>query len=172
MRLITITAAAALLAGGIAQGQQAKPATAELKNAQGEVVGKVRVAPVRKGEGVRITGQVKSLPPGEHGIHIHMTGKCDPPDFTSAGGHFNPTNAKHSLHTQGGHAGDLGNLTVAANGRAKIDLRIPNVTLAEGANSLLKEGGTALVIHANADDLKTDPTGNAGGRIACGVIMK
>jgi Cu-Zn family superoxide dismutase len=148
-------------------------AMAELKNAKGEVVGKVRIAGQRGAEGVRITGEVSGLTPGDHGIHIHMTGKCEAPDFTTAGGHFNPTSAKHSLHTQGGHAGDLGNLKVESNGTAKIDITVPGVVIrGDGANSLFKEGGTALVIHANPDDLKTDPTGNAGGRFACGVISR
>lgn len=172
MRLFTFACAASLFAAGMAQAQQGQAASAELKNAKGEVVGKLRIAPVRKGEGVRVTGMVKNLPPGDHGFHIHMTGKCDPPDFTSAGGHFNPAKSQHSLHDKGGHAGDLGNITVAADGTAKINMRVGQVTLGEGPNSLFKPDGTAVVIHANPDDLKTDPTGNAGGRIACGVIMK
>ena len=177
MRIITFLLTSALAVAfaqdkPAAKGASAGAAMAELKNAKGEVVGNVRVAPQRGGAGVRITGNVMNLPAGEHGIHIHMTGKCEAPDFQSAGGHFNPTGAKHSLHTQGGHAGDLGNLTVAANGKAKVNMVVPNVTLGEGANSLFKEGGTALVIHEKADDLKTDPAGNAGARIACGVITR
>lgn len=177
MRLLTLLVTTGVTVA-LAQDppKPAKPkggAIAELKNAKGEVVGKVRLAGQRGGEGVRMMGEVSGLTPGQHGIHIHMTGKCDPPDFTSAGGHFNPTNAKHSLNTQGGHAGDLGNLTVESDGKAKIDMTVAGVTMrGDGANSLFKEGGTALVIHANADDLKSDPAGNAGGRVACGVIMR
>ena len=176
MRLLTL-----LLMTGVSVAlaqdppKPAKPkggAMAELKNAKGEVVGKVRLAG-RGGEGVRITGEVSGLTPGDHGIHIHMTGKCEAPDFASAGGHFNPTGAKHSLNTQGGHAGDLGNLKVESDGTAKIDMTVPGVMMrGTEANSLFKEGGTALVIHANADDLKSDPAGNAGGRVACGVISR
>jgi superoxide dismutase, Cu-Zn family len=154
----------------------AKPkggARAELKNAKGETVGNVRIMGQRGGEGVRVVGEVRGLQPGERGIHIHMTGKCEPPDFQSAGGHFNPTNASHSLNTKGGHAGDLGNLKVESDGTAKIDMTVPGVTMrGDGANSLFKEGGTALVIHAGTDDLKTDPAGNAGGRVVCGVITR
>jgi Cu-Zn family superoxide dismutase len=167
MKLTTCVIAATLATVGLAQAQKA---TAELKNAKGEVVGKVTAAETKGG--VRLTGQVMNVPAGEHGIHIHMTGKCDPPEFTSAGGHFNPSGNKHGLSGKGGHEGDLGNLKVGADGKAKVDLRVPDVTLADGPKSLFKEGGTALVLHANPDDLKTDPTGNAGGRLACGVFMK
>jgi Cu-Zn family superoxide dismutase len=170
MKLTTFVFAATLATVGLAQAQKAQPATAELKNANGQVVGKVRAAAISNG--VRLTGQVMDLPAGEHGIHIHMTGKCDPPEFTSAGGHFNPSGHKHGMAGKGGHEGDLGNLTVGSNGKAKIDIRVMGVSLAEGGTSLFKEGGTALVIHANPDDLKTDPAGNAGARIACGVFMK
>ena len=172
MRLITFTVAASLFAVGICQAQTPKQARAEMKNAKGEVIGTLKITPAKKGDGVQITGNVKNLPPGEHGFHIHTVGKCEAPEFTTAGGHFNPTSAKHSLNAQGGHAGDMGNLTVGQNGGAKVNVHVGGVTLGEGANSLFKEGGTALMIHANVDDLKTDPTGNAGGRIACGVISK
>jgi Cu-Zn family superoxide dismutase len=147
-------------------------ASAEMKNAKGEDLGTVRLVPMEGGHGVRVEGDLKNLPPGTRGFHIHMVGKCDPPDFKSAGGHFNPTNAKHSMDTQGGHAGDLGNITVGQDGTVSINTVAHNVTLGEGPNSLFHEGGTSIMVHADADDLKSDPTGNAGGRIACGVVTR
>lgn len=158
------------LAVSFAQGKKGS-ATVEMKNAKGEVVGTLRAQEAKKG-GVRLRGKLTNLPPGEHAIHVHMTGQCTAPDFTSAGGHFNPEGHKHSLATQGGHAGDLGNFTVNPDGSAQVNVLATQVTLGEGANSLFKDGGTAVVVHEKADDLKTDPTGAAGGRIACGVVNR
>ena len=149
----------------------ARSAHADIMNAQGQKIGTAKIKP--SGSGVRIDVNVSHLPPGTHGIHIHNVGKCEGPAFSSAGPHFNPTIKKHGKdNPEGPHAGDLLNLEVKADGTGKASLVDPNVTLGDEPNSLLHEGGTSLVIHAGADDYKTDPAGNSGARIACGVIEK
>jgi Cu-Zn family superoxide dismutase len=124
--------------------------------------------------GVRVALASRGLPPGEKGVHIHAVGACQGPDFTTAGSHLNPDGKKHGLQSpEGPHAGDIPNLIVGAAGDGTLDYVNPRVTLEAGKpTSLLREGGTSLVVHAKADDGKTDPAGDSGPRIACGVIVR
>ena len=150
----------------------AKPltATAEIRDKDGQVLAAATLTQLTAG-GVRVQLTATRLPPGVHGWHIHAVGRCDGPDFATAGGHFNPEGKKHGAQNpEGAHAGDLGNITAAADGTAKVEVTA-RVSLEPGvAVSLFKTDGTAIVIHANVDDERTDPAGNSGGRIACGVV--
>ena len=143
---------------------------ATIVNSKGETVG---TAILTEGpDGVSISVVVANLPPGRHGIHIHAAGKCDPPDFQTAAGHFNPFGKKHGLkNPEGPHAGDLPNLEVGPDGKGKLEGKVGGLTLAkEGLASLFGPDGTSVVIHAGPDDDVTDPAGGSGARIACGVI--
>jgi superoxide dismutase, Cu-Zn family len=150
-----------------------KKTTVVLKDAKGTSVGSALIK--TSGKGVEVKLDVKDLPPGVHALHFHQNAKCEPPDFKSAGPHFNPDNKQHGfLNPSGHHNGDMANFTVSANGTAHATIKNADVVLGMGTepNSLFANGGTALMIHAKADDMKTDPAGNAGDRIACGVITK
>lgn len=150
--------------------KSADGAMAILKNKQGGDVGSVELVQTEKGVVLRLN--LKSLPAGERAFHIHETGKCEAP-FESAGGHFNPGKHKHGKSSSAqAHAGDMPNITIPENGQLTVEVLNTAVTLEKGKpNSVLQTGGTSIVIHAGKDDYKTDPDGNAGDRIACGVIQ-
>lgn len=169
-QLVRLGGAAAIALALTSLPAAAQTATAALKGADGKEVGSVNLT--QTSQGVLINVAVKGLPPGEHALHVHAVGKCEPP-FTSAGGHFNPGGKKHGmLSPEGQHAGDMPNLHIPQSGDLTVEVLNVNITLEKGKpNSVFDTDGSAVVIHAGSDDYKTDPTGDAGGRIACGVIQ-
>jgi len=154
-----------------ADGDRWKSAEAEIRDGSGRTVGSAVLTPTSRG--VAVVVEVSRLAPGKHGIHVHAAGRCEPPDFKSAGGHFNPHAKKHGLKSpEGAHSGDLPNLEVGPNGKGKLTAALANATLGVGDTaSLLGPNGSSIVIHAKADDETTDPSGNSGDRIACGEII-
>ena len=146
-------------------------ARAELKSAEGKNVGTASLRETK--EGVLITINAKGLPQGLHAVHVHAVGKCEGPAFTSAGGHFNPTNKKHGLkNSEGPHAGDLPDMYVNKDGVGRYEVLMDGIRLDSGGTSVFDADGSAVVVHASPDDNTTDPAGNSGDRIACGVITK
>jgi len=165
---------AVLMLGITADAQDRKDLWAEvqtvtLNGADGKEIGTAKLLQIPNGVLVRLT--LTKATPGPHAFHVHAVGKCEGPEFTTAGGHFNPTNKKHGLLSQeGSHTGDLPNVIVPDSGAVTVETVIPHVTLRAGDHTLADADGSALVLHGGADDYITDPTGNAGGRMACGVI--
>lgn len=175
------------LAGG-AQAQQNPTAQADLKDADGKPVGTIIL--IQHPKGVLIRAELSGLPPGWHAIHVHETGKCEPPEFKSAGGHFNPQDHKHGPVEAGMHAGDLPNLHAGADGKIMAEMLTDAIRLGErpgasaggsaaaaatvpaAAADIFDQDGAAMVLHAGPDDYHTDPAGDSGGRIACGVIER
>ena len=146
---------------------EAARAVAMLQTADGTAAGSAAASAA--GDQVMVSLTVEGLPPGEHGVHVHTTGRCDAPTFESAGGHWNPANQQHGLEDpQGQHAGDMPNLTVGQDGRGTLEYQLEG----GGFDGLFDADGSAFVVHAGVDDQRTDPSGDSGDRIACGVFER
>lgn len=164
---LAVLASAACAAPGRV-GPASANASAAIRDASGRLVG---TASLRQGHGLSMRVEARGLPQGSHGVHIHSVGRCEPPSFDSAGPHWNPIGRQHgSLNPQGPHQGDLPNLVVGADGNGVVEFTVSSATLRGDEQALLDDDGAALVVHANADDYRTDPSGNSGARIACGVV--
>jgi len=157
---------------------QSSTSTATRNTAHAQFIGRDgkalgNAALIETTQGVLVQLRLTGIPAGPHGFHVHQTGKCEPPAFQTAGGHFNPANAKHGfLNPHGPHTGDMPNVVAQANGVLNADVLLTGVSLSSGPENLIREGGTSLMIHAGQDDYATDPAGNSGDRIACGVITR
>jgi Cu-Zn family superoxide dismutase len=173
--IIASAAAAAALSACSMQGaapaaaSSAAKATVEILDSAGKTVGTATATQI--GETIRIRVEAAAMPAGSHGAHVHAVGACTAPDFASAGPHWNPTSHQHGKDNPAGmHMGDLPNLAIGRDGRGTIEYSIPAASISGGPNPLLDADGAAIVIHAQADDYRTDPSGNSGGRIACGIF--
>ena len=172
MRLHAFLTAAVVLAGSgpaLAASSPPRASEAVLLKADGTEAGRAKL--VDRKDGVHVTVDVSGVQPGTHGLHLHTTGQCTPPDFASAGGHWNPTQRAHGHEApQGAHLGDLPNIEVGPDGRGSAQALISGATLKPGALSVHDADGTAIVLHAGPDDYVSDPAGNSGARVACGVV--
>ena len=169
--MMTRAVAAFLVAVPLVAAGAQPSGKAVLKNAQGQRIGTASFTSTEGGVNVKL--EVANLPPGKHGMHIHAAGKCEAPEFKTAGGHFNPAARKHGLRNpEGAHAGDMANLIVGEDGKGSATVTAKGATLTEGQGSLFGPDGTSIVIHEGPDDERTDPAGNSGARIACGVIER
>ena len=150
---------------GVVVGSPAAGTSAVVRSASGDSLGTLELHSTP--QGFHIAGSLRGLTPGTHGIHLHTVGRCDAPGFTTAGAHFNPMARQHGLENAAGpHAGDLANITANSSGDATVDLSSSLTTVP----AMLDADGTAIVVHAAADDYHTDPSGNSGARVACGVL--
>ena len=169
MKLTCAGLVLAALTSGVSVGAEpTQTANAQLKDQNGTVVGSADL--MQTPAGLLIKLALKDMKAGQHAVHIHAVGKCEPP-FESAGAHFNPEHRKHGMLAGEGHAGDLPNLHIPEGGKLEVEMVTANATLEPGKpHSLIDSDGASLVIHAMADDYRSDPAGASGGRIACGVI--
>lgn len=160
------------LAAVSAHAKQKNLLTVPLQTGSGEDAGTATFVPAKSGVTVKL--KLKNLPVGDHGVHIHQNPKCDGPDFKTAGGHFNPDNKQHgTMNPAGHHAGDISkNVTIGEGHTGEATVKVDSLSMDPTApNSLFANGGTSIVVHEKADDMKTDPSGNSGNRLACGVIL-
>jgi Cu-Zn family superoxide dismutase len=165
---LTILVAAGAAGAALAYVQNAPPPVIEIKRADGTLIARAMLWRARGDVEVRV--QAAGLPAGHYGVHLHAVGRCEGPAFASAGAHWNPAGRQHgSLNPAGHHLGDLPNLDVDQYGAGRLEFAIVGASLS-GAEGLFDADGTSLVIHAAPDDYRTDPSGNSGARIACGVL--
>jgi Cu-Zn family superoxide dismutase len=169
--LILLSSACAAAPSSSGSAAPASAPTAHAKLVAGDGAARGEVVVTQATDGLHVLVRAQGLTPGMHAVHIHTTGSCTPPDFTSAGGHWNPTGHKHGKDNPAGmHMGDMPNMIAGTDGSGEMEYVVAGGTISGGPTPLLDADGAAIVIHAQADDNKSDPAGNAGGRVACGVL--